>query len=167
MTADLTALDAIRQRTRSWAAGKLRTAKLVTSPFNGRFAALNGVTPEGIELNMVMVNHDPGGTTTPVLEVDKAEAIVAAARDAKALMTIVDTLRTQFKHEAEQLRITADRLTQDSLHPATSTTKAERREARETAERYRNFSSWADSVAYKVDKIIDDVLNPKEDAPNV
>ncbi|ASX98730.1 hypothetical protein SEA_COLUCCI_61 [Arthrobacter phage Colucci] len=166
MTADLTALDAIRERTRSWAAGKLRTARIVKSPQTGRFAVLNGVTPEGIELNMVMVNHDPGGTKTPVFEVEKAEAIVAAARDAKALMTLVDTLRTQFKHEAEQLRITADRLTQDSLHPPIDRDKAGRQEARETAERYRNFSSWADSVAYKMDKTIDDVLNPKEDRPN-
>ncbi|QFG14861.1 hypothetical protein SEA_LYMARA_60 [Arthrobacter phage Lymara] len=167
MTIDLTPLDEIRARTKSVENSRLRALKVEPDPVMGINAVLlrSAADVDGYYMNILEIMSGPH-YETPVVKLETAHQIVAAARDAHALMLIVDAIKTTMEQEAADLRITADRLTQDALKPPTSTTRADRQQAREDAERYRNFSSWADSVAYKIPKIIDSILSPKEDTPN-
>lgn len=93
-----------------------------------------------------------------------AQASVDAARDAHALMLVVDAIRAKFENDAKQLQATSAQLSREALRPQPS--KADKQAALEDAERYRHYSTWADSQQRQLETIIDSILNPKEDTPN-
>ncbi|AYD81554.1 hypothetical protein HYP71_gp060 [Arthrobacter phage KBurrousTX] len=158
MTYDLTPLDGMRERTKSDASHLLRTLNVEANPLAKHYAVM--LDANRLNVLAMFENTNRAGTfTTPVISVENAEAIVAAARDAHNLVHLVDGIRAKFEHEAKQLQATSAQLSREAIRPGLS--KADRKAACEESERYRNYSTWADSVVRTLDKTIAELLNPE------
>lgn len=163
----MTNLDEIRARTKSTDYSTLRGLKVEPDPVFGINAVLlRGVPDVDVDgyMNILEIMSGPH-YETPVMRLETAHAVVNAARDAHTLMLIVDAIKAKFSHDAMQLQATSAQLSREALRP--NLAKADRQAACEDAERYRNYSAWADSQQRQLETIIDSILNPKEDTPNV
>lgn len=161
----MTTLDEIRARTKSTEYSRLSGLKVEPDPLYGVNAVLLRATADGDGYFNILGTMDGlGPAPTPVMELDDARAIVHAARDAYTLRTIVDAIRAKFENDAKQLQATSAQLSREALRPELA--KADRQAACEDAERYRNYSTWADSQQRQLETIIESILNPKEDLPN-
>ncbi|AIZ01737.1 hypothetical protein ArV1_049 [Arthrobacter phage vB_ArtM-ArV1] len=150
----MTTLDEIRERTRSALNTRLRTLKIEPDPIMGEYSPLLAATDDGL-FNLILTVSD-GNYDTPVVPLADAHQIVHAARDAHALMLALDAIRAQVSFTAEQFRNTSNRLNQEVIDGSPD------RDV-DAAARYANYASANEAIASRLDKIIDDVLNPKEE----
>ncbi|QGZ17157.1 hypothetical protein HYQ19_gp058 [Arthrobacter phage DrYang] len=158
MTYDLTPLDGMRERAKSTTSHLLRTLNVEANPLAKDYAVM--LDANRLNVLALFENTNAAGTfQTPVIKLENAEAIVAAARDAHTLMRLVDAIREKFQHEAQQLQATSGQLSREALRPHKS--KADKESAFEDAARYRHYSTWADSVVRTLDKLISEILNPE------